>query len=586
LISSGYTVGIFQLEKKLGQDWAKKVKPKSISELGVLISILRPGPLEAGLSQEYVDIKFGRKKPSYLHPKLETILGDTHGIMVYQEQALSIATDLAGFNPIEADTLRKGIGKKLPEVIQKLKNIFVEGCKNHSNIDSNIAEEIFHWIEKCQRYSFNKSHAICYATTGYMTSWLKCHFPQEFFTSFLIYSQYKSDHKEEIYRLVQDARLFGIDVFPPDIRRGNTNFRMIENPSVGIAYGLSHIRGVGQSAITKITGAIDNSLDQQIGLKTWPDFLASVPHFHRNVGIALIKSGACDCYGMHRNEMVRELETILGTTTRDHEGKKQEIKGLTDKEKQYFFDKLRKSNMTTREILQQMSESPGEKSKSITQMSKSELVSVAQTYMRNKIEQNTAICVGEQNVKFALEQNSNDWINSFTKLTKKQITDILNKNGYQQSVVKPPCSSDRRRNIMAQKAKKLEPDIFDTNRANATAEKHFLGISLSCSQADDADDSLATHTCLDVAKMFNNTSAVVCAIIDLVKHTKTKRGRNPGQPMCFLTISDSTYSIDHAVVFPDSFQKLKGLCKEDTICLVYGTKKNGSFIVEDIKKLI
>ncbi len=115
---------------------------------------------------------------------------------------------------------------------------------------------------------------------------------------------------------------------------------------------------------------------------------------------------------------------------------------------------------------------------------------------------------------------------------------------------------------------------------------HFLGIALSCSQADDADHSLATHTCLDVAKAHNNESIVVCAIIDSVKHTKTKRGNNPGQPMCFLTMSDSTYSIDHGVVFPNVFGRLKAFCKEDLICLVYGEKKNGSFIVSDIQKML
>ena len=152
LISGGHTIGVFQLEKKLGQDWAKKIRPNNMEELSALVSLLRPGPLEGGISQLFSDIKFGRKKISYLSPFLKPILEQTYGQMVYQEQALKIATDLAGFSPENADSLRKAIGKKLPELMAKIKSRFVKGCQEHSKIDQAIAEEIFGWIEKCQRY--------------------------------------------------------------------------------------------------------------------------------------------------------------------------------------------------------------------------------------------------------------------------------------------------------------------------------------------------------------------------------------------------------------------------------------------------
>jgi len=162
----------------------------------------------------------------------------------------------------------------------------------------------------------------------------------------------------------------------------------------------------------------------------------------------------------------------------------------------------------------------------------------------------------------------------------------MKQNNYKDTITKSPCANNARRKIIESKAKILEEFIDDTNTANAAAERYFLGIALSCSPADDADDSMATHTCLEVAKAPNDELVTICAIIDNVKHTKTKRGKNPGQPMCFLTISDSTYSIDHAVVFPDAFSQLKAFCKQDLICLIYGEKKNGSFIVKDMKKLI
>lgn len=586
LISSGNTIGVFQLEKNLGQDWAKKVKPNNIEELSALISLIRPGPLEAGLSQDYVDIKFGRKKPSYLHPSLKPILEQTYSIMCYQEQALRIATDIAGFGPVEADNLRKSMGKKIPELMAKLKERFIEGAQKHGKIGKDKSEEIFSWIEKCQRYSFNLSHAMGYALgISYPTAWIKCHFPQEFFTSYLTFSQYKGDPKEEIYKLVQDARLFGVDILPPDIRKSNIHFKMIQEPQTGIAFGLAHIRGVGASAIQKIVAAAKETSGIS-SLETWGNFISAVPEFHRNVGIALIKSGACDCYGINRSEMVRELEVILGTSVHDSVGKKVEVKGLTNKEKIYFFDQLQQDIMTTQEILLQMGQPPGNKTKTIKQMTKGELITAAIEYLDQADVAFSGIVDGESKFVHTSLGEKKTWLESLGSRTKKKIEELMLQNGYCNLVVKPPCSSDARRKVVMAKAKMLEESIEDTNTANATAEKYFLGIALSCSQADDADDTLATHTCLEVARACNGEEIVVCVIIDSVKYTKTKRGNNPGKLMCFLTMSDSTYSIDHAVVFPDTFERIKAFCKEDLIVLVYGDKKNGSFIIKKIKKLI
>lgn len=862
MFAGGHTVGVFQLEKKLGQDWSQKLRPDSTEELAALISLIRPGPLNADLSQNYVDIKFGRKKICYLHPSLKHILDSTYGQMVFQEQALKIATDIAGFNAIESDTLRKSIGKKLPELMAKLKNKFVDGCQTHSKIHKDIAEEIFGWIEKCQRYSFNKclsgetvirkaskgknlttdgytiehmyyirndieyakrygheslrrkwnilgnygkglslckdgrirpntieniqpagqrdvykivlengnsitttsnhkfptpngtknlsqlnpgdylyicgyyeesdfnkinkfssktrtyknrkykyakcgfpygnanpaytngsyisfqdyrnntkdeceqchktkcrieiahlngdrsdssytnlrkfcvschkkydylnnnrtkrgekgyplntmmiksisksgmskvwdvtmagpdhtlvvngdiitcnSHAISYAMIAYQTCWLKAHFPYEFFTSYLTYSPYKSDPKEEVYQLVQEARLFNINIFPPDIRRGNIDFEMTNIPEKGIAFGLAHVRGVGSAAIVKIISTINNELKEK-RLDTWCNFLSAVPDFHRNVGIALIKSGACDCFGLERSQMIHELEIILGATTRDENGKKIEIKGLTDKEKGYFFKELNAGILNTREVLLQMSQPPGDKRKTLKQMTKAELIDTAVGYLDQAGSAFDGIIDGDSKFIYTSNNEKEIWLNDIKQRTKKAIESLILQNGYKDIVFKPPCSSDSRRRKMKEKASLLEIEYKDTNSAKAIAEKYFLGIALSCSKADDADSSLATHTCLEIAKATNNESIVVCGIIDSVKHTKTKRGKNPGQPMCFLTISDSTYSIDHAVVFPDMFGRLKGLCKEDIVCLIYGDKKNGSLIIRDIQKLM
>lgn len=449
--------------------------------------------------------------------------------------------------------IHNSIGKKDAELMAKLKDRFIDGCQSTSDVPRGVAEEIFGWIEKSQRYSFNLSHAISYAMLAYQTSWLKTHFPNEFFTSYLTYSKYKGDPKEEIYKLVQDARLFGIQIFAPDIRRRNVHFDMVDKPEKGVAFGLGHIKGVGQSAIKKIIGADEDSMG------TWPKFLSSVPGLHRHVGMALIKSGACGCYGLQRLEMVRQLEVILGTSIRDENGKKKDIKGLTAKERVYFFDKLQNGDSAV-DILTKMGEDPDNLPAPLKSLKKAEMLELVGTMVEGGIDT--------------------------TKMKKGDLATLLEQHGYGDGVERSPCANGSRRAIMLEKTEKLEGDVLDTNLANATAEKYFLGIALSCSAADDADDGLATHTCLEIAKARNGANIVTCAVVESVRHTKTKKGRNPGSPMCILNISDSTYAIDGAPVFPDVYQALKSCCKEDLICLVYGEKRNGSLIVKDIQKLI
>ena len=555
LISSGFTTGIFQLETHLGMEWAKKVQPNSIEELAALISILRPGPLESGQADEYVDIKFGKKQPSYLHPLLKSILEPTYSSLIYQEQSLKIAADLAGFSLEESDTLRKGLGKKDTKIIAELKNKFINGCIKNKKISKETAEQIFGWIQKGQRYLFNRSHAVAYAMLGYQTGYMKTHFPREFFTSQLTYSQYKADSKDEIYKLVQDARLFGIDIYPPDIRHRNTHFEIVNNPNEGIRFGLAHIRNVGQSAIEKITDSQD--------LSSWNKFLKAVPALHRNVGIALIQSGACDYYNISRSQMIYELEIILGKTLIHENGKKKNGNGLTEKERDWFFTNL-KDNKTVKDTLELMLIACENASPRLSIVKKDDLINIARKFLA-----------------------ANKWDdNIFSKNTKPEIIDLLLKHGYKENIEKKPCSNKNRIEELKKKIEQLNSTKEDTNTGKAIAEKYFLGISLSCSPADDADSSQASHTCLDVAKALNGQNISVCAIIDNVKFTKTKKGKKPGSKMCFVTISDSTYSISYAVIFPDAFEELKQFCYQDYICMFYGTKKNGSFIISNIKKLI
>lgn len=496
MISSGLTKGIFQLEKSLGKEWSKKAKPRNIEELAALISILRPGPLESQMSELYVERKHGIKQVEYLHIALKPILKETYGTLIYQEQVLQIARDIAGFSLEEADMLRKGIGKKDPKVVAKCRTMFVEKSKEKNVVDEEQANEIFDWIEKGQRYIFNKSHAVGYAMTSYRTAYCKAHFPLEFFTSYLSFASYKQKPREEIYELIQDARYFNIQVTPPNISHGNIDF-MIKDGE--ILFGLSHIKGIGRSAIKAI-------VQKNIELKTWNDFLKNVPVLHRNIAAALIKSGACDSYGKSRNRMLKELFMVLGDRVLNEEGKWKNITGFSKKERSFFLSNYRETD---------------------------ELGSFIESMVAERVPQKNRIPILEERIKILGE----DW------------------------------------------------DEGDSNTQKALAEKHYLGIPLSCSVVDDVEQK-GTHTCLQAAKAFNRTDINICGVIEKIKITKTRNGKNPGQTMCFLTVADATYSIDSIVVFPNLFDDIKHFLKEDTIVSIEGEKRDRSIICSRVTKIL
>ena len=240
LICAGNTKGVFQLESQLGRSMAERVKPRSIEELSDLIAIIRPGCMEAivdgkSLTQHYIDRKHGIDPIEYFHDALKPILSSTYGILVYQEQALLIARDIGGFNLQEADILRKAIGKKKVKLMTELRSQFITKATTKGTVTTEQAKEIFGWIEKSQRYSFNKSHSVSYAYNSYLTAYTKAHFPHEFFTSYLKNSIGKPDAYAEIEELVNNARVMDIDVKPPNIQKMNKHFTLIaKNPTFGL----------------------------------------------------------------------------------------------------------------------------------------------------------------------------------------------------------------------------------------------------------------------------------------------------------------------------------------------------------------
>lgn len=319
IISDGNTKGCFQLESRLGQMMAKKLKPRNIEQLSALIAIIRPGCLEAirdkkSVTNHYIDKKNGLESVDYFHPSLEKSLKSTYGEMIYQEQAMQIAQEIAGFDLKEADMLRKAIGKKKPEEMAKLKDKFIEGAKAQNIVTENQAGEIFSWIEKSQRYSFNKSHSISYAVNGYLSAYAKAHFPKVFFASYLKFAKDKIDPQQEIKELVRNATEMDINIKIPDFRAMNRFFTIKEN---SILFGLTDIKGVGDSVYEKMALL---SSKYEIDKLSWLQILVKILlNINSTASKALISCGAFDYLKINRTELLFEYDICSSLTKKELE---------------------------------------------------------------------------------------------------------------------------------------------------------------------------------------------------------------------------------------------------------------------------
>lgn len=317
LLSEGNTKGCFQLESRLGRSMAKKLKPENIEQLSALIAILRPGCLEAirdgkSVTNHYIDKKNGDESVDYFHPALEPILKSTYGEMIYQEQAMEIAKVIAGFDLQEADLLRKAIGKKNPEQMAIIKTKFIIGAKKMEIVSDADAEQIFSWIEKSQRYSFNKSHSISYAMNSYLSAYSKAHFPRMFFASYLRFAKDKIDPQSEIKELIQNASEMNIEVMTPDIRNLNEYF-MLQNKK--IYFGLTDIKGLGKSVFDKLKSIVENIPLSSI---EWLDLLILVLlNINSSAAKSLIESGATKFIPLSRSKMLFDLNIFSDLTRKE-----------------------------------------------------------------------------------------------------------------------------------------------------------------------------------------------------------------------------------------------------------------------------
>lgn len=273
LLHTGKTKGVFQVEKSLGKHWCKEIKPLNITDLSALIALIRPGCLEGlvdgkSLTQHYANSKNGKSEKLQIHPALDVILGQTQNILVFQEQAILIAQEIAGFNGSQADTLRRGIGHKDPAVLFGLEKEFIEGCLKTGKVSENDSRVIFDLIKKGCRYSFNASHAYAYAEIGYYTSYAKYHVPLHFFASYIAHAKDKQDQYKEIKELINDAKQSGIKIESPNLWYiNNTGDLSIQDQK--ILYGLIDIKGIGRANVEKLYENV-KKLEESLGnIKTW-----------------------------------------------------------------------------------------------------------------------------------------------------------------------------------------------------------------------------------------------------------------------------------------------------------------------------
>ena len=506
LICEGDTKGVFQLESNLGKHWAKETKPRNIKELAALVSLIRPGTLLArdangkSMTQVYADRKANKADSpvEYLHESLEPILKETYGVLVYQEQSMMIAQQLAGFDLKEADALRKAIGKKKADLMEKVKKSFLEGAENKGIVTKEIAEEIFGWIEKSNRYAFNKSHAVSYAINAYWSAYCKCHRRKKFYEKYLNRAEKKPKPDIEKKQLIMDAKRAGIEVLPPRLQHLRNDFdRGNEN---GIVYGLRHVKHVGKES-EKIMEYISK---HDVSEYTWMDCLVHLVaglRLNKRATIALISVGAFNGKNNResRQKMLYEFDSW---------------KQLSAREQQAIVD-----NYTSGD--------PAVYASSLSEAIENMFKTVK--------------------------------VNSRRKPTVDDIKDSLDNPFY---------------------------DIEDKAGVIAMDEEKYMACSLTCNKVDGLDLNMVTNLCQDVSKGMITKKANLAVEIVRIKVVKTKKGKNPGQEMSFLTIEDSSGALEDVVVFPEAYDKYKDLLLENNTVLLMGeVDKKKSFIVNQVSQI-
>tara|TARA_R110002110_G_scaffold413924_1_gene642395 strand:- start:152 stop:1708 length:1557 start_codon:yes stop_codon:yes gene_type:complete len=501
LICEGKTKGVFQLESSLGKTWAKKVKPKNIEELSDLVAIIRPGCLKAivdgkSMTQHYVDRKHGESEIFYLHDSLEPILKKTQGVLVYQEQSMQIAQQLAGFNLQEADDLRKAIGKKKADLMNKIKKRFIKGAKKQGIVSKEVAEEIFSWIEKSSRYAFNKSHSVSYAICAYWSAYCKAHHPVEFYCKYIQFSGGKPDPQQEVRELVTDAKSNEIHVNPPSLSKLNLTTDIIDG---AIHFGLLEVKQIGDKQINKLKEElppIEEFLGKKIDEWSWYEFLVAFSSKVYSTFVnAIISVGVLSGKGESRSKMLYEFDTW---------------QKLTDKEKEWCINNYSKYGNLL------------------------DLLRGAQPTRKQG--------GGTHNVKRS-----------------GILCDLIQQ-------LENPCYS-----------------LDDDPEWVIREEENYLGVPITYSRVDSSDTSRANATCKDIING-RGGKVKLGVTVNTVRKYITKKG----DEMAFLSVEDSTGSIDNITIFHDQWSEYKNILYENNNVLIIGKKedaKKDGIIVEKVLEI-
>jgi len=326
LIETGHTIGLFQIESTGMQDLARRLKPSGFEDVIAMLALYRPGPMESGMLDDFIDRKHGRAEINYFYDEfdepLRPILEPTYGVIVYQEQVMQIVQVIGGFSLGGADLVRRAMGKKIKEEMDRLKGEFADGGEK-KGYNRSHCEELFDLIVKFAGYGFNKSHSAAYALVTFYTSYLKAYYPTEFMASLLTSEK---DNTDKVVKYVDEVKRLGFDLVPPDINRSDLVFSAdeIESKEV-VMFGMGALKGAGDVAIKSILNAREDG-----DFKDLSDFVSRIDSSKVNKRVleTLIKSGALDSFGYSRRAMLEQVEDIVEAAGKAAQAKKMVVGSL------------------------------------------------------------------------------------------------------------------------------------------------------------------------------------------------------------------------------------------------------------------
>ncbi|MGM0472465.1 MAG: DNA polymerase III subunit alpha, partial [Bacillota bacterium] len=301
LLQTGNTEGIFQIESELFQRLITKLQPTCFEDIIALLALGRPGPLGSGMVDDYIDRRHGEAEVEYLHPDLESILEETYGVIIYQEQVMRIANQIADYSLGQADILRRGMGKKKPEILEEHRQKFINGALDNG-YSQELATELFDLMEYFGGYGFNKSHSAAYALVSYQTAYLKTYYPVEYMAALLSSVMGNSD---KVARYIEECERMGIEVLPPDVNESRVRFTVVEDR---IRFGLAAVKHVGSKAIEEIIA----SRRREGEFESVVDFCqkVSLGRVNQRVIESLIKAGAFASLPGHRAQLLAIIDEL------------------------------------------------------------------------------------------------------------------------------------------------------------------------------------------------------------------------------------------------------------------------------------